>query len=131
MFHLNSSIVCCDLRYNLLLNESLKYNILNMRIYNVNRYSFVTFKTNFHNWLTNKSKSCKDLIQDNYNNNYGSWLLKNIFSVILPIYINLSNFTRSRLTERLFSHDRSTVDLINLCRLSILNRFCVIVSIFF
>ena len=71
-----------------------------MQICNVNRDSFVISETSLHNWLTNKKKSCKDSIQDNYDNNYVNWLLRNLFSMILPIYINLNCFIRIRSTGR-------------------------------
>ena len=45
-------------------------NILDMRICNGNKNLFVIFKPSLHDWLTNKSKSCKDFIRDNYNDNY-------------------------------------------------------------
>ena len=76
-------------------------NILDMRICNEDRDSFVIFESSLHDWLTNKSKSCKDSIQDNYDDNYISWSLKNLLSVILSIYIDLSRSIRSRSTDRL------------------------------
>ena len=79
-----------------------KYNILNMKIYNEDRNLFVISEPSLHDWLTNKNKSCKDFIRDNYNDNYVNWSLKNLLSVILSIYINLSRFICSRSTGRLF-----------------------------
>ena len=111
-------------------NEQSKCNILNMRIYNENRNSFIISESSLYDWLTNKSKSCKDSIQDNYNNNYVNWSLKNLLSVILSTYINLNCFIRSRSTSRLFFQDQQLFDLIDLCRLSISDRFCVTRSIF-
>ena len=83
-------------------NERSKCNILNMRKCNENRNSFVIFKSSLHNWLTNKSKSCKDSIQDNYDDNYINWSLRNLLSVILSTYIDLNRFIRNRSTSRLF-----------------------------
>ena len=104
-------------------------NILNMKICNVDRNSFVIFRPSLHDWLTNKSKSCRDSIRDNYDDNYVSWSLRNLLSVILPTYIDLNCSTRSRSTDRLLfeidscrlSRFMSTVDL---------NRLCVIRSTF-
>ena len=100
-------------------SERSKCNIFNMKIYNVNRNSFVISETSLHNWLTNKSKSCKDSIRDNYDDNYVNWSLRNLLSVILSTFINLNCFTRIRSTDRLIfkidncQSDRfmSTVDL--------------------
>ena len=88
-----------------------KCNILDMRICNRDRNSFVILKPSLHDWLTNKSKSCKDSIQDNYNDNYVNWSLRNLLSVILSIYINLNCFIRNRLTDRLFFQNRQLFDL--------------------
>ena len=100
-----------------------------MRICNVNRDSFVILKSSLHDWLTNKSKNCKSFIQDNYDDNYLNWSLRNLLSMILSIYIDLNCFIRNKSTGRLLfeidscqlSRFISTVDL---------NRSCVIRSTF-
>ena len=73
-----------------------------MKICNENRNSFVISESNLHNWLTNKSKSCKNFIRNNYDKNYVNWSLRNLLSMILSTYINLSRFIRNKLTDRLF-----------------------------
>ena len=110
-------------------SERSKCNILNMRTYNVNRNFFMIFKSSLHDWLTNKNKSCKDFIRDNYDDSYVSWSLRNLLLVILSTYIDVSCFICNRSTDRLLSE-------IDSCRLNRfiltvdLNRFCVIRSIF-
>ena len=89
-----------------------------MRICNGNRNSFVILESSLHDWLTNKSKSCKDFIRDNYDDNYVNWSLKNLFSVILSTYINLNCFIYNISTDRLFFE-------IDNCRF---NRFMSIVN---
>ena len=80
---------------------AIKCNILGIRICNKNKDSFVISESSLHNWLTNKSKSCKDFIRNNYDDNYISWSLRNLFSMILSTYINLNCSIRNRSTDRL------------------------------
>ena len=81
--------------------NSLKYNILDMRICNGNRDPFVISEPSLHDWLTNKNKSYRDSIRDNYDDNYVNWSLRNLLLVILSIYIDLSRFICNRSTGRL------------------------------
>ena len=81
-------------------SERSKYNILNMRICNENKNPFMIFKSSLHDWLTNKNKNCKNFIRDNYDNNYITWSLKNLLSMILSIYINMSRSIHSKSIDR-------------------------------
>ena len=83
-------------------SERSKCNILNMRICNENKNSFVIFELSLHDWLTNKNKSCKNFIRNNYDDNYVNWSLRNLLSVILSIYINLNRSICNKSTDRLF-----------------------------
>ena len=77
-------------------------NILSMRICNENKNSFVISESSLYNWLTNKSKSCRSSIRDNYDDNYVNWSLRNLLSVILSTYINLNRSIRNKSTNQLF-----------------------------
>ena len=110
--------------------ERSKCDILNMRICNGDRNLFVILELSLHDWLRNKSKSCKDFIQDNYDNNYISWSLKNLLSEILFVYINLNCSIRDKSIDWFFFHDRSIVDSVDLCELLTSDRFSIIKSIF-
>ena len=98
-------------------------NILDMRICNGNRSPFVLSGSSLHNWLTNKNKSCKDSIRNNYDNNYISWSLRNLLSVILSTYIDLNYSILKRSTALTDSSNwqfricrfTSIVDLSRLC----------------
>ena len=85
-----------------LLSVSITCNILDMRICNEDRNSFVISESSLHDWLTNKNKSCKNFIRDNYDDSYVNWSLRNLLSMILSIYINLNRFICNKSTNRLF-----------------------------
>ena len=61
-----------------------------MGICNVDRDPSVIPGTSLHDWLTNKSKSCRGSIRDNYDDSYVSWSLGNLLPGRPALKIDLS-----------------------------------------
>ena len=121
--HSDRILSCCTC--NPFFDSIRQGNILDMRICNGNRNSFVIFEPSLHHWLMNKSKSCRNSIRDNYNDNYVNWSLRNLLSIILSTYINLNCF--------IYIRSIASIDFLSrqfrICRLTStidLNQFCVI-----